>query len=123
MEYRWLTGDEIIEFVNPVCVQRGWAQLNVNDAQPTCRVLGAFEHVALVGFFCLQLFPVLGPQYVVPDSRDGTVSRELTERMSEFLEEMKVRGWLTICDSPVSERLAKRHGMQKVESPVYIGGA
>jgi hypothetical protein len=124
MEYRWLTDNEIEQFVNPVCKQRGWAELNINEAQPTCRVLGAFDGPELAGFFCIQLFPVLGPQWVDSEHRDGTVSRELTDRMAAFFHDAKVRGCLVVCDSPVSERLAQRHQMQRVESPVYmqVGG-
>jgi hypothetical protein len=123
MEYRWLSGDEILEWVNPVCKSRGWAELNVNDAQPTCRVLGAFGET-LVGFAVLQLFPVLGPFFVEPSHRDGTISHELIKQMHEFVRESGVRGVLALCESPVAERLAERHGMTKIVEPVYmlVGG-
>jgi hypothetical protein len=121
MTYRWMSSEEIETFVNPVCEQRGWSPLNINEAQPTCRVIGAFDGEAIVGFFALQLHPVLGPQWVDADHRDGTISRELTQQMSEFLSDVDARGWLVICDSPVSERLAIRYGMKKLEIPVYVG--
>ncbi len=118
-EYRWLTDDEIVERVNPVCRERGWAELNVNPLQPTCRVLGAFEGTELVGFLALQLFPVLGPAWVDAEHRDGTVSRELADQMGEFMRTVNARGALVLCESAVSERLCERHGMQRVEFPVY----
>jgi hypothetical protein len=121
MGYRELTGDEIINDVNPICVARGWAPLNVNDATPTCYVIGAFDdNGKLAGFFCLQLHPVIGPMWVDSENRDGSVSRELAESMDKFIKASNVRGVLAITDSPVSERLAERHGMVKLESPVYI---
>jgi Acetyltransferase (GNAT) domain len=122
MEYRWLDNQEILDLVNPVCRERGWAEMNVNAEQPTCRVKGAFDGNKLVGFLCLQLYPLVSPLYVEPDARDGEVSRELTEQMYQFLHEAKARGVMTVCESPVSERLAARYGMTKLEEPVYIRG-
>ncbi len=125
MTYRWLSNEEIIEFVNPVCRQRGWAELNVNEHQPTCIVKGAFDGVALVGFAVLQMFPVLGPFWADSMHRDGTVSRELAAQMHGYLTESKARGALTICETPVAQKLAERHGMTQVDWPVYmwVGGA
>ena len=50
IEFRWLEPAEIEQFVNPTCQQQGWAQLNISETTPTCRVLGAFDGVRLVGF-------------------------------------------------------------------------
>ena len=122
MDFRWLTNEEIETLVNPTCVERGWVQLNINDLQPTCRVLGAFDGESLVGWVTLQLHPLLGPLYVRPDFRNGVLSRELAERMHEFVREAEDRGVLTICESPESERLAERHGMRRVDGPVYVWG-
>jgi hypothetical protein len=120
-DFRWLSNDEIEAWVNPVCKQQGWTLLNINDQQPTCRVLGAFKDgVSFVGFICLQMFPVIGPEWCDADHRNGHVSRELAELMHGFLVDVKARGALTICESPVSERFAKRYGMTKVEHPVYL---
>lgn len=124
MEFRWLTNDEIETLVNPKCSELGWVPLNINDLQPTCRVLGAFDGESLVGWIVLQLHPLLGPLYVRPDFRNGVLSSDLAERMHEFVREVGVRGVLAICESPVSERLAERHGMSRVKEPVYalVGG-
>jgi hypothetical protein len=123
MEYRWLSNDEIEQMVNPVLEQRNWMLLNISDP-PTCRVLGAFDGVSLIGFFCLQLTPVLGPVYTDSDHRDGTVMRELADRMNDYMVEANARGAIAICESPVSERVAARHAMKKIPYPVYewIGG-
>ena len=117
--YRWLKNDEIEAWVQPVIQQRGWALLNINDERPSCRVLGAFDGIEFVGFLVLQMHPVIGPAWSDALHRRGEVSRELADRMHAFLEETHTRGAITICESPVSERLAQRHGMKPVEYPVY----
>ena len=121
MNLRFLTDLEIETLVNPVLELRGWALLNI----PTSKVLGAFQDDRLVEFIVLQLFPMLGPMVRVDNTlRDnGETSRALANGMETFLEENDARGWMAICDSPVTERICQRHGMQKVESPVYVWNA
>lgn len=118
--YRWLEPDEVADWVNPECALQGWNLLNVNEITPTCRVLGAFDGPELVGFFALQLMPVLGPMWADAQHRDGTVSRELAERMHEFMVEVQSRGALMVADSPVTERFAIRHGLERVANPVFV---
>ena len=120
VKYSWLTDEEIEREVNPLCASRGWMMLNINPSQPTCRVLGAWDGGVLVGFEVCQLVPMVGPKWVAPDRRDGVVSREMSARMHQFLEDTHARGWIAVCESPLTERLAIRHGMKKLESPVYI---
>jgi hypothetical protein len=122
MELRWLSGNEILEWVNPICKSRGWVELNVNDTQPTCRVLGAFDGERLIGWLAFQLFPLLGPFYVEPDQRDGLVSAALSDEMHQFIHAVGARGVLTLCENVASERLARKHGMIKVEDKVYLWG-
>jgi hypothetical protein len=120
MEYRPLSADEIADTLNPLLLAKGWAALNVNPSQPTCYVLGAWEGSELVEAFAFQLYPVLGPLLRVAEGpADGKASRELARRMQEFLEGAGARGYLTIADSPVTERLCKRFGMALLESKVY----
>lgn len=119
IEYRWLSGNEILSLVNPACAARGWAELNVNDAQPTCRVLGAWSGERLVGWFAFQMYPLLGPMFVEPEVRNGKVSAVLAERMYDFLIESEARGYLVVCESPVSEVLARKFDMHKLAVPVY----
>lgn len=120
MTYRWLTDEEILQEVNPLLVQQGWPELNVNPGQPTCLVTGAFDDSQLIGVFAVQLFPVVGPMLVVESHRNNKVGTELAAEMQEFLTDVQARGYLVICDNPISEKLALDHGMTKVESPVYI---
>lgn len=125
MDFRWLTPDEIVTHLNPALQAQGKPILNVNEAQPTCRVLGAFWDNTLVEAFAMHLFPVLGPLIKTDNTfRDnGDTARTLAQMMSDFLTDAQARGWLVICDSPISERLAQRHHMTKVTSPVYVGSA
>lgn len=118
MEYNWLTEDQIEADVNPALKIRGMAQLNLS----TSRVLGAFEGDTLVSFVAVQLFPVLGPLLRLDNTvaDDGTISRELVSKMHSYLEDSSVRGVLVVADSPVTQRLCERHGMDKLLSPVYI---
>ncbi len=118
--YRWLTSDEIADWVNPECSRQGWVLFNVNEERPTCRVMGAFEDTELVGFEGMSLFPLIGHHWVTQGKRNGVISREMAERMHDFMVEVKARGALLIADSPASEKLAERYGFRRVESPVYI---
>lgn len=122
MIYEWLTLDQIEDLVNPDLERRGMAVLNINPAQPTCRVLGAWEAGRLIQSFTVQLYPVLGPM-LKHDSlhRDnGEVSRELASRMHTFLDEAEARGYMVVADNPVTQRLCERYGMSKIVSPVYV---
>ena len=118
MDYRWLTDDEILEKVNPVHARYGWAELNT----ATSKVLGAFDGDNLVETIALQLYPTVGPLVRHDNTlRDnGETSRELALRMKQFLEESNARGYLTIAESPATERICRRHGMRQVECPVFI---
>lgn len=117
-EYRFLSEDEVITLVNPVLALRGWPQLNT----ATARVLGAFDGGDLIETFTVQLMPMLGPMIKINNEHrdNGAVSRELAEKMSAYLSENEARGYLTIADSPLTERLCERHGMKRVESPVFM---
>lgn len=115
---RWLTSEEILEHVNPALAAKGWAELNLE----TCRVLGAFaEDGHMVEFFVLQLFPLLGPLLRVDNemSDAGETSRGLVTKMQEYLENEQARGFFAVADSPFTERLCRRFGMETIKSPVY----
>ena len=118
MNIRWLTNEEIVEQVNPALALRGWAYLNLD----TCRVLGAFhEDGHLLEFLVLQLFPLLGPLLRIDNvDRDaGETTRTLLTGMQEYLEKEEARGFFAVADSPMTERLCRRFGMSKIESPIY----
>lgn len=120
MEIRWLATDEIERLVNPDLEARGWAVLNLNESQPTCRVLGAFMDGVLIESFTFQLYPMLGPLLKHQDVRDsGETSRKLASTMEDFLNTANARDFLAVANSPVTERLCKRFGMNKLDIPVY----
>lgn len=114
---------EIETLVNPALELKGWARLNINEVNPTCRVLGAFlETGELVQSFTLQMYPTLGPllrhDNTIRDS--GETSRQLTSIMQEFLEKSEARDFLAIANSPITGRLCERFGMKKLNVPVYV---
>ena len=123
MVIRWLESDEIESLVNPVLKLKGYAELNINEDQPTCRVLGAFlEDGSLVESFSMQLIPFLGPMLRHDNSiRDsGETSRQLATVMHDFLKEVDAREFVVIANLPISARLAERFGMQEVTDPVFM---
>lgn len=119
-EFKWLDGSECVETLNPILEMRGMSLLN----EGTSRALGAYQDGELVMALVLQLFPVAGPLIRSDNFKrdNGDLSRELSERMHQFLRECEARDCMVICDSPLTERLAQRHGMTKLESPVYLSG-
>ena len=118
MEYRWLNETEIIELVNPVLSLRGWPQLSILNA----RVRGAFDGDNLIEVFVVQLLPTLGPMVKIDNTHrdNGTISRELTSQINQYLEAEEARGYIVIADSPLTERLCERYKMEKITSPVFM---
>jgi hypothetical protein len=119
LTYRFLTNDEVQNVLNPALAMRGFPMLNVDASH----VAGAFDDSgALVDTLTLQLFPVLGPMLRLDnEKRDaGETSRALVDFMAAFMRQHETRGLLCIADSPFTERLCARYGMQKVESPVFV---
>lgn len=118
MTYRWLTDQETVEIVNPLLRLRRLAELSTLVA----KVLGAFnEDGTLIECLTLQLMPLLGPVVRADNTvrDDGTVTRELAQRMGEFLLTENARGVMTIAESPFTQRLCERAGMKKLDMPVY----
>ena len=119
MTLKWLDGGEAVDLLNPIIEAQGWTPLN----DRTCRVLVAFDDgqpEAILGFLVLQLFPLLGPEYVDPAARDSGVMFHLHAEMREFLVKTQARGVMVIAESQVSKRLCERDHMVPIESPVYI---
>lgn len=122
--YRWLDGAQSVDLINPIIekhnAQRSddlqWALLNSGTAFAEA----AFEDDFLIGFVCLQLFPVLGPLWVESMSRNGEISKRLIENMRKTLASMQTRGCIVICENPATERMCRMSGMKKVEYPVYV---
>lgn len=116
MTYRELTPEEVVELVNPVMRDAGYAELSTI----ACRVWGAFsEDGKLVEHFVMQLIPMLGPMQRLSGSDNGTDSRALAALAEKFIKDSNVRGCIAIADSPVTERLCQRFGMELLKQPVY----
>ena len=83
--------------------------------------MGAFWDDQLVEAFAFHFYPILGPMIKVDNTfRDnGDTSRTLAAKMGEYFEEVQARGALSIPDSPVTERLCQRFGMELITKPVY----
>jgi len=123
MTFRWMESDEIETLVNPALKLKGWAELNICEDRPTCRVLGAFgQDGELVEFFAFQMYALLGPMCRVDNSiRDsGETSRQLATVMYDFLQQSNARDFLVVANSPISERLCERFDMQRVDAPVFM---
>lgn len=123
MNYRWLTNEEIETLVNPVMKIRNWAELNINEQFPTCRVLGAFlDDGELIETLVMQMYPVLGPLVRINNElRDsGETSRRLSVIMEAFLTDTGARDFMAVANSPVTARLCERFGMKKLDVPVYV---
>lgn len=117
LTYRFLTEEEIDEQINPIHRQQGWAELNTSLA----KVMGAWIGDRLIRALTLQLFPMVGPLVADPAYIDnGEASRGVAVEMEAYLKSRDTRGWLVIANSPVTERLCERFGMEKLEVPVYV---
>src|SRR5688572_5760510 len=115
IRYEWLEGNQT-QIVEPILAERGWTSLN----NRTCRVLCAYSGTRLIGFHVLQLFPHAEPLWVARDQRGTGLAETLVDKMMEFLAEVQVRGFMVVADTPATVKLCERHGMKRVDSPVYI---
>ena len=114
--YEWLTGQDAVNALQGLVVSQGWAPLN----PLTTKARVAFDEDGLIiGFLILQLHPIVGPEWVIPDQRNGIIRKALESDMREFAQGSQIRGYLVIAESPVTERTCKQSGMAKVPWPVY----
>ena len=120
MEFRWVTGQEMIDILQPIIERNGWTPLN----PVTARALIATEADGdlLCGFSIVQLFPHAEPMWVTKELRGSGLAEELADRMRAYLAEVGARGYMVIADSPFAEKLCKERGMTRVVSPVYMMG-
>ena len=124
MQVRWLNGFEACDIINPLITRRNaenptappWALLN----SATAFAVAVFESEFCIGYLCMQLFPFLGPMEVQPVNCNGEISRMLVDEMTRVMAEMKTRGCMVICESPVTERMCKQRGMKRIDYPVYV---
>lgn len=123
MRYRWIDGfnatDAEWNRIEDLLASRGWSSLT----RSTSRILVAEDDDGeLMGFLVLQLYPHTEPLWVRPSARGTDVAAELSNRMVDFLIEIKARGWMVIADSPFAAKLCEERGMRKLEKPVYVAG-
>jgi len=112
---KWLDGDELDQ-LEPILAEKGWASLN----KATSRALAAFDQEGkLIGWEVFQLYPYLGPAYVEKTWRGSGLYEKLADELHEFLLGVQCRGAIMIAETIFAEKLAEKHGMRKVELPVY----
>lgn len=121
VSYRWVDGNDATaedwDRVERILAARGWLSLN----RPTTRILIAEDAGGeLLGFICLQMVPHTEPLFLRPSARGTGIAEELADRMLEFMLSIRARGWMTVADSPVAEKLCEARGMVRIESPVYV---
>lgn len=122
---RWIDGitatPEDRARIDAITDARGWMPLNWE----LTRVLVAERDGKLAGFIVCQLMPHTEPMFVAPSERGNGLAEELADDMVQYLQEVRARGWIVIPESQFAARIAKSHGMVKVEAPVYVymGGA
>jgi len=112
---RWLAPDEF-HLLEPTLESNGWASLNQNMTQ----VRAAFDGDKLIAFLVLQQYPVLGPLWVAPEYRGNGLPGRLALEMKNFINEIKIRGFIVISESVFTEAMCEHFGMKRVESPVYM---
>ena len=113
---RWLEPEEIYQ-LEATLLKFGWAALNKN----TCRVLAAFDdNGKLIGWEAFQLYPYIGPAFVEPEWLSTGLYEELADEMHKFLSSVKCRGAIVVAESRFAEKVCEKHGMKKLEVPVYI---
>lgn len=121
VRYRWIDGptatDADWDRIESICAARGWASLN----RQTSRVL-LVERDGQMGFIVLQLFPMVGPQFLPPSMRGEGIAEELNDRMWQFLTEAQARGFLVVADSPHTEWACRARNMNEIKSPVFSMG-
>jgi hypothetical protein len=120
MELRWLEGPEAAQKLNPMIEAQGWIPLNGSENPVTTRARVAFgDSGEVVGFFVLQLFPMVGPVLIQPDGKPE-LFRQLMRDMLVFFSDSNARGWMVVAENEKVADLCELLKMQRVEFPVYI---
>lgn len=114
VEFRWLDGDDLDQ-IAPIVRQHRWVPINKQMG----RARAAFIDGELAGFAALTCIPHVDGLWISRPHRGTGIAEVLVSDVVTFLYEVDAPAAYIIADSPVSELLAKAHGMEKVESPVY----
>jgi hypothetical protein len=121
--FRWINGfqdtPEVAadwERIDRLLQVRGALPLN----RPTTRILVAEDETGkLLGFLCMTLLPHIEPMWILPAERGTGLPEELGKQMQSFMEECRAPIVYLVADNPFVIRLAEKHGMELIESPVY----
>jgi len=113
--YRWLEPSELPR-IDSVFAKRGWIRLSEHFS----RVRVAEVDGKIVGFFCFQGLPYMGPMNIEESQRGKGIAEDLVSQMLAWTDENNCRGYMVVADSPHTEKLCKAKGLTRVVSPVYI---
>jgi hypothetical protein len=116
IEFRWLMGEQLAE-LSPIIQQRNeWVPLNPKMAGANA----AYVHDTLVGFCAFNAIPHVEPLWIKETHRGSGLAETLTDNVVQLLYAVHAPAAYVIANSPHSERLALKHGMTRVEYPVYF---
>lgn len=115
VELRWLANDEL-DLLDPIFIEHGWTRLNKAHARARVAIDGNGKVLACLA---VQLLPHVEPLWVSPELRGTGLAAALVNDVASLLTAVNPPILYLIADSPFSERLAKAHGMSKIECPVY----
>ena len=119
MEVKWLDGPEAADALNPLIEECGWIPLNGSSNPVITRARVAFDGDKVVGFFVVQLFPMVGP-VLVSEKADPILGAQLLRDTKDFLEK-SARGWLIVAENPRVAEFCEKLGYEKIDYPVYLG--
>ena len=120
VSYRWIDGSTCTDIdwarMDKVLESQGWAPLN----RGCSRIELAEQDGEIIGLSVQQLMPFCGPFFVAKSHRGNGVSERLAADTIQTLRDVDARGWFVVASNPHVPRLCEKHGMQKVNYPVYI---
>ena len=121
VSYRWLESPTQEEWlaIDSLLEKYHWMSL----APDFSRVLVAEVDGKIVGISCLQQVPFCGPLIVDREYRGNGVAEKLADDTIDSLRSMNARGWIVVAESPHVPKLCVKHGMRKLDSPVFVSGA
>jgi hypothetical protein len=103
--------------IDDLLLSQGW--MSLNRVLTRIRV-GWDKDDNIVALSTVQMLPQVGPMWVAKRLRATGTADDLVAETVKFLTDVKCRGWIVIADSPHTAKIAKRQGMVRIESPVYI---
>jgi GNAT superfamily N-acetyltransferase len=118
--YRWIDGhsatQEEWDAIDLKLAARGWMSLN----RELTRIRVAEHDGKIVAMFVLQHIPHIEPLLVDRRYQGTGVTDQLINDMQDFLAEVKARGFMAVCESPIAKKFCEDRGMVQVPHPVYV---